>query len=244
MFAELFLSAARPDTGRSTPNARFLAALDSANKRLQQHIGAGCISEDTGGTMLSVTVDGNRLRWLSVGDSPLYICRGNKLRRLNENHTMATQLDLLVRKGALAADTAQSHPHRHCLTSAVTGREIPRVDCPERAIAMEPGDVILLASDGLNVLEDSRICDLTRHSCDEGSAAIARSLLAAVHQQNAVDQDNISLVAIRIDAIDPAPAPEPARLGAMLRGFVMSLFRGLRPSSLAGFRPDAQKARP
>jgi serine/threonine protein phosphatase PrpC len=251
MFGELFLSAARPQSDKARASARFIGALDSANTRLGQHIGAGCISDDTGGTLLSVSVEGNCLRWLSVGDSPLYLCRGDRLQRLNEVHSMAVQLDLLVRNGAMTADAARSHPHRHCLTSAVTGKSVPRIDCPEESLTLEPGDVILLASDGLNVLDDDRICAVTRQARDAGCAAIARALLASVRQQNATDQDNVSLIAIRIDAVDPAArAVAPVRAARPLDRALARLSRLLRPGGLRGLRdagslpPMTGRARP
>lgn len=208
MFGELFLAAARGAPGE-TP---FRSALDSANARLRQHISAGCISEDTGGTLVSVAVDGDRLNWLSVGDSPLYLSRGGKLIRLNENHSMAAQLDLMVRNGAMEADVAQSHPHRHCLTSAVTGRSIPRVDCPAEPLALCPGDILLLASDGLDVLTDAEILALIRRHGTAGSAALARALMEAVARKESPQQDNVSLVVVSFSAAAAGRATAPASL--------------------------------
>lgn len=231
MFAELFLSAARKPLADRGGAALFRAALDSANSRLQQHIGAGCVSDDTGGTLLCVSLDAGRLRWLSVGDSPLYLYRAGRLLQLNQLHSMAAQLDLMVTQGAMDAATAQAHPHRHCLTSAVTGRQVPQVDCPERTLPLCAGDTVILASDGLNVLSAAEIgAGIDRHS-GQGCAAIARALVRAVRDKDAPDQDNVSVVVIRVEA-ERVPVRLDARLGSavggILRGLATSFGDGLR----------------
>lgn len=237
MFGELFLAEARGAPGQ-TP---FRAALDSANARLRQHIGAGCISSDTGGTLVCVAVDGDRLSWLSVGDSPLYLCRAGALRRLNENHSMAAQLDLLVKKGAMDANLAQTHPHRHCLTSAVTGRKIPQVDCPTEPLSLLPGDVLLLASDGLDVLPDTEILALVARHGPQGSAAVSRALIAAVSDKDRPEQDNVSVVVICFAHRAAAPVSLMTRLrhplGQLVRRF-HPLTGGRRAvkAALAGLR--------
>ncbi len=237
MFGEVFLAAARPEGDPSAAQKTFLGALDSANRRLQQHIGAGWISDDTGGTLLTVTVTDGQLRWISVGDSPLYLCRGDELHRLNEIHSMAMQLDLMVRNGAMDPAAARAHPHRHCLTSAVTGQKIGRIDCPEEAVPLLPGDVILLASDGLNVLDDGRIGALTRKARDKGCDAVARALLAEVRRENLPDQDNVSIVVIRMAEARPAPGrvpPVPQTIGPGIAALLRRLWPlGMSPAGKA-----------
>ncbi|KHQ50829.1 PP2C family protein-serine/threonine phosphatase [Mameliella alba] len=195
MFAELYLAAARAS---SQGDPGFRTALDSANARLKQHIDAECISADTGGTLVALRVDAAGLRWLSVGDSPLYLFRDGALRRLNVLHSMGAQLDLMSERGAITPEAARTHPHRHCLTSAVTGQSVPLVDCPAEALALEPGDIVLLASDGLNVLDEGEIAQILRRRPATESAALTRALLAAVEAKKADQQDNVSLVVIRM----------------------------------------------
>lgn len=240
MFGELLLSSARHPLSRRGGDALFRAALDRANARLQQHIGAGCISGDTGGTLLAVSLDEGRLRWLSVGDSLLYLWRDGTLRRLNQLHSMATQLDLMVAQGAMDRATAQGHPHRHCLTSAVTGRQIPRIDCPEGALTLRAGDTVLLASDGLNALPPAEIAtQVARHD----GAALAHALVRAARAKALPDQDNISVVAIRIG--DPARAAAPLSAGLAMAGDRLRALAGRAAAAWAdGLRAVTRGARP
>lgn len=227
MFGEMYLAAARPDRHPDTPGKVFHAALERTNARLKQHIDAGYISADTGGTLLCVTVEGRALRWLSVGDSPLYLFRDGQVTQLNQLHSMAIQLDLMVKNGAMEASAAAQHPHRHCLTSAVTGGQIPHIDCPADPLMLEPGDTVVLASDGLNVLSEAEIAQTLRRSARKGCGAITRALLAAVRAQNAPHQDNVTLVVIR--AVPVVSLSQSGARITQLSGLARRLFpiRGL-----------------
>lgn len=205
MFGELLLSSARRPLFRANAPAILGAALGSANRRLQRHIDDGHISRDTGGTLTSVMILGGELRWISVGDSPLYLLRDHRFMRLNEDHSMAPQIDLMVENGELDAEAARRHADRNCLTSAVTGRRIPRIDCPDKALPMAPGDLLILASDGVNVLEDEHIGAIALRTRARGATAVAEGLLDAVRKQQTPDQDNTSLVVMHLRK---APATE------------------------------------
>ena len=200
MFGELFFSAARMEALKTSAQETFRHALGMANKSLKRHAEAGSISQDTGGTLVSVAVMGEKLRWISVGDSPLYLFRDRRLHRLNEIHSLATQIDMMARCGELDEETARNHPQRGYLTSALTGGKVKHIDCPDTALHLKPGDIVLLASDGLNVLSDRQICEyitrFRRRPCEK----LARGLMDKVREQNVENQDNVSIVAIKIEA--------------------------------------------
>ncbi len=212
MFGELFFSGARPDTMVENVKGTLQDALDVANRRLNNHSKTGSISKDTGGTLVSVAVIAQQLRWISVGDSPLYLLRDGNLHRLNEDHSMAPQIDLMVSRGVMDAETARNHPQRNCLTSALTGGKIPRIDCPDTGLTLMEDDIVILASDGLNVLPDAHIRDIVHGHCHKGSECISDELMKAVHALAVPDQDNISLVVIKMNA-----ESEPNRKSIALR---------------------------
>ncbi len=208
MFGELFFSGARVEALQACTTEAFHHALGMANKSLKRHAEAGSISKDTGGTLVSVAVIKEKLRWISVGDSPLYLFRDRRLHRLNEIHSLAAQIDMMARCGELDSETARNHPQRGYLTSALTGGDVRHVDCPDTALHLRPDDIVLLASDGVNVLSDQQICELIARHRRSSSEVLANALLDEVHAQRARDQDNISIVAIKMR---PAQKPHPLR---------------------------------
>lgn len=223
MFGELYFSGARLQAlAKNIPHV-FQSALHVANKRLQRHTKTGALSKDTGGTLVSIALLNDRLNWISVGDSPLYLYRKGHLQRLNENHSLAPQIDLMAQQGLMDATTARDHPQRGCLTSAVTGNEIARIDCPNAGFDLRAGDIVLLASDGINVLDDTEIARRLWRLRRKGPQEMAQDLLAHALGKDAPDQDNLALVVIKMSPAKSARQQTPAtssRLARALMGWL------------------------
>ena len=77
-----------------------------------------------GATLVAAQVRGDEVRWISVGNSPFFLVSAGTLERLNADHSMAPQIDALVKRGMLTADEAEHHPGRHTLREAVMGEPL------------------------------------------------------------------------------------------------------------------------
>lgn len=157
-----------------------------------------------GTTFAATLITGSKLHWISVGDSPLYLFRNNKLRQINADHSLAPQIDLLVANGMMSPEDGYSHPNRNVLTSVLIGDDIPKIDCPEDPLILNAGDVLVLASDGLQTLRNDQIETILRRSKNRNTIEITDRLLNGVCAAQNPDQDNISIVVIR--AVE---APKP-----------------------------------
>ena len=150
-----------------------------------------------GATLLAVVVAGTRAFWLSVGDSPLFHFRAGALTQLNDDHSLAPQIDMLVEAGLLDAESALTHPNRNTLTSAVVGTEIPKIDCPQKPASLQSGDILIAASDGIQFLSGEEL----EHTliCHEqlSSAELVNQILDKLHQLEIPDLDNIGVALIR-----------------------------------------------
>src|SRR5690606_39317458 len=104
----------------------LLSAAETANRRLADHAAGHAATGGMGSTLVAMALTRDRLHWLSVGDSPLWLWRGGRLRRLNEVHSLAPQLDFLARTGRMEAEAARRHPDRDVLTSCLSGRPLGR----------------------------------------------------------------------------------------------------------------------
>ncbi|MFN3280553.1 MAG: PP2C family protein-serine/threonine phosphatase, partial [Tabrizicola sp.] len=90
---------------------------DLANETLRQHTRTHPETEGMGATLVVPALIENRLWWISIGDSPLFLFRGGKLTQLNEDHSMAPQIDFMVKSGLMDPVVGANHPDRNCLIS-------------------------------------------------------------------------------------------------------------------------------
>ena len=95
--------------------------------------------------------------WIAhVGDSRCYLLRAGTLRRCTRDHSLVEEQ---VRLGQMTSAQAAASPMRHVITRAVGVRRSVAVEVQE--LAIEPGDLFLLCSDGLTrELDEARIAEL------------------------------------------------------------------------------------
>ncbi|MES0863676.1 protein phosphatase 2C domain-containing protein [Ruegeria sp. SCPT10] len=208
VFAALKMRRNMLKSGDANIPALLKKAVGEANTAMSNFIKNNPDSKGMGATLIATVVRDNQLYWLSVGDSPLYLIRNGEIQKLNEDHSMAPQIDAMVASGQLSAEVAAQHPDRNCLTSAVLGEEIPRIDCPETPMALEPDDILILASDGLQTLTDGTILKLANKTAASSSAVVTQNLMSAVEAAAMPEQDNISVMVLQIDQM-PVMSPEP-----------------------------------
>lgn len=198
VFAELLFRRAEPRSfANDIPGALRTAAVIANHAILAEADRAPELS-GMGATLIAPVFHPDGLYWVSVGDSPLWLYRGGKLLQLNEDHSLAPQIDLMVQRGELSPSEAAAHPDRNCLTSALGTPEIPRLDCPDKPFALEDGDIVLAASDGILVLTPAEISALLDRLVHRSAQDIARALIAAVEEVNDPEQDNLSLAVVRV----------------------------------------------
>lgn len=180
----------RAAPGWSTPGAcleGLRAAVLEAHAAIKQAQAAMPAHADMGTTLTAVLVWGELLYVAHSGDSRAYLVSGGRIRRLTDDHSVVAEL---VRSGHLTEEEARGHPQRHFLTSALGVHGPVRVDLLEAS--WQPGDVVLLCSDGLtNAVADDEIA---RHAADTSDfAAVARRLVDLANQRGG--HDNITVVA-------------------------------------------------
>ncbi|MFO8125748.1 PP2C family protein-serine/threonine phosphatase [Yoonia sp.] len=170
----------------------------AANHRISQHIEEKPDTYGMGSTLLATVIRGDELYWVSVGDSPLFLFRDGELRQLNQDHSMAPQIDMMVKVGAMDPEVGRDHPDRNTLTSAIAGVDIKKIDCPDAATAIRPGDIIIVASDGLQFLSNDEITAILTKTQDAHSSEISNALLQAIADLDDPDQDNTVFTVIKL----------------------------------------------
>lgn len=212
MACESFVKAYAGEGGANRD--RLVGALTAANQAIADTVDANPMLAGMGSTLVGVTFDAEGIEWISVGDSPLFLYRRGEIALLNEDHSLAPELDRLAAAGAITEDEAKRDPRRHMLRSAVTGDDIDLVDLSRRPLKIEPGDYIILASDGLQTLEAVEIERIITAYANDGAMAVANALIRAVEALKDPHQDNATVVAVRLvpqAAVAEQQATENAR---------------------------------
>lgn len=173
-----------------------LAAMQ-ANAAVASHGAAQGDGFRMGSTLLGLLMLGRRVYWISIGDSPLYLYRDGVLRQINEDHSLAPEIDAKVAAGTLTEAEARQHPDRNQLTSVIMGAAIPKVDCPEQPLELLGDDLLLLGSDGLQYLSDPEIGAILHDHPQSLARDIADALLQALKAKADPDQDNVSIAVVK-----------------------------------------------
>ena len=177
------------------------SAMTAANEALATAIDKDQNLEGMGCTLLAAMVVDGVLYWISVGDSPLYLYREGKLSQINEDHSMMPLLRQLVDEGKIYTYELATHPHRNVLRSAMGGDEIELVDSPSAGVPLESGDIIIVASDGIQTLNENYILTSLDRYHDLTAEEITDKLLADIERAKRPRQDNASINVICIPKI-------------------------------------------
>lgn len=177
---------------------QFHAGLDQANRAIASHISEHTDHEGMGCTFLGVEVRSGSLFWISVGDSPLFLVRGGAASRLNADHSLVPVLEAAAANGEMTWEEARNSSSRNVLRSAVTGDPIKMLDFNNAGLALQPNDTVLLASDGVESLSMDELGELIGEHAVNSPSALVDSILQAVDAKKIPNQDNATVIAIRI----------------------------------------------
>lgn len=197
IFRDLKLMSLSADDPEGAIGQSLCKAARKANARLNEIAGEQDEDGIMGATLLAPVLFHDRLYWISVGDSPLFLFRDGALTRLNEIHSMETMIADMQQRGQINAFEAANHPDRHCLTSVLAGYDIPLIDCPDTPLRLRGDDILVAASDGLEFLSTDQIASVIGDNRDKQSAEIGAALLREIARCDDPEQDNVCLCVIK-----------------------------------------------
>lgn len=198
-FLDIFVASAAAGEGEPGDTlTRLISGLDGANAAIQAEVEEHPALAGMGCTLVGAAFTPRGIEWVSVGDSPVFLVRGDEIVVLNEDHSLAPEIDKLAAAGKISWEAALSDPRRHFLRSALTGGEIELVDCSMRPLALAAQDIVIMASDGIHTLAHDDILDIARAHTQDGSGAIADALLTQVAERRQPYQDNTTLIVVRV----------------------------------------------
>lgn len=144
-----------------------------------------------GTTVVAATVVDSTLIAANVGDSRLYLVRGESITQVTKDHSLVEEM---VRAGEIKREEARFHPDKNIITRAVGADRNVLIDFFE--VDLVEGDVILMCSDGLsNMLGDDEILSVIKKNKQIGDC-VDELITLANHNGG---KDNIGVVLFRFE---------------------------------------------
>jgi protein phosphatase len=132
-----------PDSDQAMSS--LLDAMREANRNLSDTVSKFNYLAGMGTTMDAVIFTGSIANIAHIGDSRVYLMRDSKLTQITKDHTFVQQL---IDAGKLTEEEALVHPRRNVILRVLGDTsEEPEFDIHQ--IEVQPGDRLLLCSDGL-----------------------------------------------------------------------------------------------
>ncbi len=163
----------------------FRDAFQAANNGVKSE--AERKGNDMGTTLVALAViDGRHALVANVGDSRAYFFRDGQLHQVSVDHSYVQQL---VLRGRVKPEEARHHPQSNILLRTVGTERDVEIDLFR--LQLEPGDKVLLCTDGLwGEVDDDEIRDILARYADPRVAA--RELVRASHHGGG--KDNVTVL--------------------------------------------------
>ncbi len=167
-----------------------------------------------GSTLACVWIIGRRVFAATIGDSRIYLLRQGMIHQLSTDHTWIQEA---LMNGLITPEQVKGHPNAHVIRRYLGSPTPPRVDFRLRLTGLEddiraeanqgmllqPGDFVILCSDGLSDLVEGR--EIQAAYQEQSLDAASQALVDLANERGG--HDNITLISIAV----PQRVPEPAK---------------------------------
>jgi protein phosphatase len=176
-------------------NQALREALTRANARIFTEAQANPDLRGMGTTTSALVVKNNQAWFAHVGDSRIYLVRGDEIRQITEDHSLVASM---VREGLLTAKEAETHPRRNVLQRSMGVGEDVEIDVSGPFDVME-NDIFILCSDGLHgLVKEPELKEIAALPIDQAAAEYVKRALSRGAP------DNVTVIVAKIVPIDEA----------------------------------------
>lgn len=228
----------------SQPIETMRSAIQMASQEIRQQSQRGSDQAGMGSTCACAWIIGGRLYTATVGDSRIYLARGNNIQQLSTDHTWIQEaLDY----GILQPNEVAGHPNAHVIRRYLGSPNPPEVDTRLRlhpqeddeearanqGVQLQPGDFLLLCSDGLtDLVKDEEILNILHN---EPLEQAVQALIDQANQRGG--HDNITVVLMHApQGINAPPARRIAwRRWALTGCLGLALLLALAVAAMGGW---------
>jgi protein phosphatase len=141
-------------------------AIQEAGQEIYEHAQADETRHGMGATCATACIVGNRLYTATVGDSRIYLMRGQNIIQLSVDHTWIQEA---LEAGIMTPDQVEGHPNAHVIRRYLGSPTVPDVDLRLTLREGEPREDAL-ANQGLPLLNEDMVL-----LCSDGLSDLVRS---------------------------------------------------------------------
>ena len=143
-FMQSFVQAAQPSVPE--PEELLREIMRRAHEAITQYAHAQHLGGNPGTTCVAALVQDGQACWAHAGDSRCYLLRDGGIAAVTRDHSAVQQW---ADWGIIKPEETKTHPDRNRITNCLGGVEDMFYVESTPAVPMQPGDVLLLCSDGL-----------------------------------------------------------------------------------------------
>jgi protein phosphatase len=186
------------------PQESLLRAFALANREIYDYARSHSKLAGMGATCTAVAVVNGLAYSAHVGDSRVYLIRGDQIYCMTEDHSATMEL---VRQGKLTLAEARTHEERNVILRAVGTREELDVSRWTTPFPMRRDDRLLLCSDGLlERIEEPEMAAVAGARLPEPAC---RELIRLSLERSC--SDNVSVAILQLCGLQPPAGPKATR---------------------------------
>ena len=190
-------------------------AVEAANHAIIRATRNGLGREGMGTTCTAAILDHERLVIAQVGDSRAYLLHQGRLQQITRDHSLMADM---IEAGQITPEEAKTHPKRAIITRALGSSPHTQSDLYE--INVEPGDRLLLCSDGLSgMLDDTELARTLSRVKDPQHCA--SQLVDEANVAGGID--NITAIVVDVTGFEEARHRAIARKTKATAGILVAL---------------------
>lgn len=191
------------------PVADLESAVQDASKLIYRSAQSDPNRYGMGATCCCALIIGNQLYTATIGDSRIYLMRGNSIQQLSIDHTWIQEA---LEYGLIQPEEVKDHPNAHVIRRYLGSPTPPEVDfrmrlngekdnaeaAANQGTLLQTGDRILLCSDGLtDLVDDQEILTIFQ---DNPLDEVPQVLIDLANSRGG--HDNITVIGIQVTGIN------------------------------------------
>ena len=189
----------------SEPHKALQNAFSKANRQIYRTARRNSCYQGMGTTCTSLVLRGEMAYCAHVGDSRLYLVRGEAIYLMTEDHSVVMQM---LRQGLITQEQARHHAEKNVLLRALGTQPRVAVSTWGQPLPIQMDDRFILCTDGLSDLVHEE--EMKAVALSEEPGAACEKLIALAKAGGGYD--NITVGVLHVKAAATAACPEAVSL--------------------------------